>query len=92
MRAAVRCRLTPVGCDDYGRYDQINPDHYRFPNGEEVIGITEQLSFNLGNVVKYVARAGRKPEASVLTDLSKALWYLEREISRLGFDLGGGSR
>ena len=59
-----------------------NPDHYQFSNGAQVIDITENLSFNLGNVVKYVARAGRKTE-NPFEDLMKAQWYLERELVRL---------
>lgn len=64
--------------------DNVNhPTHYTgFSNGAEVIDITENLSFNLGNVVKYVARAGRKT-ANPLEDLSKARFYLEREINRI---------
>lgn len=62
--------------------NDINPAHYkRFP--VEVIQITEHLDFCLGNVVKYVCRAGHKPGADVLTDLRKARWYLDREIGRL---------
>lgn len=39
------------------------------------------LNFALGNVIKYVVRAGRKtPDAKA--DLEKALWYLQREIDR----------
>ena len=59
-----------------------NPPHYQFSNGAQVIDITENLSFNLGNVVKYVARAGRKTEDPE-EDLLKALFYLRREIERL---------
>lgn len=64
--------------------DSVNhPAHYQgFSNGAEIIDITENLSFNLGNVVKYVARAGRKHEEP-LEDLRKAQWYLDREIHRL---------
>ena len=62
--------------------DQINPDHYRFPHAE-VIAITEGLPFCRGNVIKYVARAGRKDGGEELTDLRKAQWYLEREIIRM---------
>lgn len=63
--------------------DNVNhPEHYTgFSNGAEVIDITENLSFNLGNVVKYVARAGRKTN-NPLEDLLKAQWYLDREIER----------
>ena len=62
--------------------DQINPRHYtRFP--VEVIDLTEHLSFNRGNAVKYLARAGAKPGADELTDLQKAAWYVAREIARV---------
>ena len=40
------------------------------------------LGFNLGNVVKYIARAGYKT-ADSLQDLRKAAWYLDREIKRI---------
>jgi len=35
-------------------------------------------SFHLGNAVKYVWRAGVKPNQSKLKDLQKALWYCDR--------------
>lgn len=65
------------------RYDHINhPPHYTH-GGIEVIDAIEAwgLGFHLGNVVKYVARAGHKGDA--LSDLRKARWYLDREISRM---------
>lgn len=63
--------------------DNVNhPQHYKFGNGVEVIDLTEQLSFNLGNVVKYVARAGRKT-ADPIEDLRKAKFYLQRELDRI---------
>ena len=64
--------------------DQINPGHYKgFSNGAEVIDIVERLNFNRGNAIKYIARAGRKEGAETLTDLYKAMWYLDREINRI---------
>lgn len=64
--------------------DIINsPPHYtkgRKYEPAEVI-IDWQLSWALGNVLKYVSRAGRKGDA--IEDLKKARWYLEREIKRL---------
>jgi len=60
--------------------DPINPSHYKEYNGFEVIEITEQLNFCLGNAVKYILRAGKKSDNSKEQDLSKAIWYLEREI------------
>lgn len=61
----------------------VEPPHYDFPGGVKVIDLTEHLSFCRGNVVKYVARAGRKDIAAELEDLQKARWYLDREIERL---------
>jgi hypothetical protein len=60
-----------------------HPPHYA--DGKiEVIDFIEDknLNFNLGNVVKYVARAGKKDKSKELEDLQKALWYLQREISK----------
>lgn len=42
------------------------------------------MGFNLGNVIKYVWRAGDKPGTCAVEDLMKAQWYLNREIARLG--------
>lgn len=63
--------------------DVVNhPPHYnRFP--VEVINITEQLDFNRGNAVKYLARAGFKEGVDELEDLSKAAWYVNRAIEKL---------
>jgi hypothetical protein len=48
----------------------------------EVIDAIEawSLGFNLGNVIKYVARADHK--SAPVEDLKKACWYLMREIER----------
>lgn len=60
----------------------INPKHYReHPSGVECITITEAFNFNLGNAIKYIWRAGLK-DPDPITDLRKAIWYIEREISR----------
>lgn len=62
--------------------DQINnPSHYAEGRLVQPIDAIEdwKLGFNLGNVVKYVSRAGRKGNCPV-SDLKKAAWYLEREI------------
>ena len=68
--------------------DETNPEHYQnFSYNTEVIDITENLSFNAGNAVKYLARAtrtdGQTKHDNPLTDLRKAKWYVEREIDRL---------
>ena len=57
--------------------------YYAFPNGVEAEDICRYLSFNLGNVVKYVCRAGRKDAKKKIEDLQKARDYLDNEIKRL---------
>jgi hypothetical protein len=61
----------------------VRPDHYHRDTGHEVIPVISawKLNFNLGNVVKYVARHATKGEP--LTDLKKAREYLDREIALL---------
>ena len=57
-----------------------HPKHYQSKHGVEVIDIIEEfgLGFHLGNVIKYVLRAGHK--SNELEDLEKAKWYLERVV------------
>ena len=58
------------------------PAHYQGNNGmcaNDVIR-AYKLNFALGNVLKYVLRAGRKPEQARADDLKKALWYLNDEL------------
>ena len=38
------------------------------------------MNFNLGNAIKYLWRADEKGAA--LDDLRKAVWYINREITR----------
>jgi hypothetical protein len=63
-----------------------HPAHYGGKDDPyEAIKVIEawQLGFNLGNTVKYISRAGKKPGSSTLQDLRKAAFYLAREISNL---------
>ena len=63
---------------------QINPDYYGAGSIEAIDFIEGfKLNFNLGNVAKYIARAGYKQGEDYLTALSKAEWYLHREIKRV---------
>lgn len=63
--------------------EMINhPSHYNKGKYEAIEVIEDwQLNFNLGNTVKYIARAGHKD--NIIQDLKKSLWYLQREIDRL---------
>jgi len=61
--------------------DPINPPHYTsHPSGVQAIEVAEQWGWCLGNVFKYMIRAGRKGDA--IEDFCKARWYLAREIDR----------
>jgi|GEM_PF-200737 dUTP diphosphatase len=65
--------------------DAVNhPAHYT-SYSPEVIVITEQLGFCEGNVIKYLARAGRKVGVPGQEDLDKAYWYMRR----LAYDKDG---
>jgi hypothetical protein len=67
--------------------NQVNhPEHYGGEHNQyEAIKVIEawDLGFSLGNVVKYVSRAGKKDKDRELEDLEKARWYLDREINKL---------
>lgn len=62
--------------------DDINhPSHYTQGDIEVIDYIEDKkLGYRLGNVVKYVSRAGHKDDA--IKDLKKARWYLNREIAK----------
>ena len=65
-----------------------HPNHYGGKdNNYEVIKVSEAWGLDkdayLFNVVKYVARAGKKDPAKELEDLKKAAFYLDRKIKNL---------
>ena len=65
--------------------DMINhPPHYA-DHKHEPIDVIEDwgLDFCLGNVVKYISRAGKKTDDPT-EDLKKARWYLDRAIKERG--------
>lgn len=64
-----------------------NPAHYTYSKFEPKDVIREyNLNFNLGNVIKYIVRAGRKDGNTILDDLRKARQYLDFEIEFLEKD------
>lgn len=73
--------------------DNVNhPSHYTWLKdlcGVEVIDITRHMDFDLGCVLKYVLRAGKKKEMGLsdiekeIEDLSKAKFYLNDKIAFL---------
>lgn len=68
--------------------DVYHPKHYtEHPSGVECIQIAEAFNYNLGNVIKYVWRAGLKTK-DPLQDLQKAARYIEFEILRVQREQG----
>lgn len=71
--------------------DKVNhPSHYTWLKEKawiEVIDITRHLSFNIGNAIKYILRAGHKEEEWMSSmekhreDIKKAIRYLEDELA-----------
>ena len=76
-------KLTTESTEPIETTEAVNhPNHYQGKT-TEVIKVIEDydLNFCLGNVIKYLLRAGRKDKDKYLEDLRKASWYLDREIS-----------
>ena len=71
--------------------DLVNhPPHYgSHPSGVECIRIVEHMTFNVGNAMKYLWRAGLKDGTTEIEDLKKAAWYVNREIERLSREEAG---
>lgn len=67
-------------------------DYYKTKSGIECISVAQEFNFNLGNVIKYIWRAGKKFECGLsdrekaVEDLKKAKVYIDYEISRICSD------
>ena len=63
--------------------DPVNPTHYtRFP--VEPIEILECLPYNRASAAKYIIRCEAKGDnRDAITDLKKAIWFIQRELKRL---------
>ncbi|AEV52183.1 hypothetical protein RoPhRER2_gp37 [Rhodococcus phage RER2] len=66
--------------------DAINPDVYQgFSNGAQMIDITENLNGNGAQAVQYIGRSTRLDgvvKGDPIEDLTKAKWFVERELQR----------
>lgn len=81
--------------DPVKRDDPVNPKHYAgFAEYAAIVIIRrwnairaklglEPVSFNVGNALKYMQRAGLKGSESEVQDLKKAVWYLNNRIHEL---------
>lgn len=73
------------------QHDPVShPLHYTSdPSGVECIQITRHRTFNIGNAIKYLWRAGLKSDSATtarekeIEDLRKAEFYIRDEIARL---------
>lgn len=58
--------------------------YYRWhPAAPECYKVAQEFTYNLGNALTYIWRAGRKPENTAVRDLEKAVDHLRFEIERL---------
>lgn len=67
------------------RNDPVNhPSHY-CDGGIETLDyiLAKRMDFLLGQVCKYISRAGKKDPAREIEDLEKARFYLNRKIDLL---------
>jgi hypothetical protein len=69
---------------DAKSYESVNhPKHYNMGSIEVVDAIEDwKLAFLTGSAVKYVARAGKKPNVPFEEDIRKAIWCLKRELRK----------
>ena len=75
------------------KQDRVShPKHYSWLKdlcGIEPIDIARHMTFNTGNVLKYIIRSGHKSEVGIsnkekaIEDLQKAIFYLKDEIERI---------
>lgn len=85
-----RCIDTPDGTvpglvfdREVSESDFTNPSYYSALTPEPITVIDGcKLAYDLGNVIKYISRAGHKPGNAEVKDLKKARWYLDHAIKK----------
>lgn len=94
LQTALRCvcnffgQAVPSRCDITRKeteHDAVNhPSHY-CRGGMETLDyiLAKDMDFLLGQVCKYISRAGYKDPAKELEDLRKAQFYLNKKIEEL---------
>ena len=91
LRDRVFNNLTDTKEEDNKEHDAVNhPKHYTsHPSGVECIEITRHYTFDIGNAIKYLWRAGLKKEQGLsdvekeIEDCKKAIWYINDHIKHL---------
>lgn len=85
MHEIQRNNVSAIRTTRLQKNDPVNhPSHYN--DGKiEVIDFIEDkgFSYNLGNAVKYISRAGKKDPSKTIEDLEKAIFSIKREIALL---------
>lgn len=61
----------------------IRPNYYQHPSGVECITVAQHHNFNVGTILKYSWRLGRKEGADSIEDLRKIQTYAQFEIDRI---------
>jgi hypothetical protein len=62
------------------KMSETKPEYYiHASSGVECSNLVRYMSFNIGNAIKYVFRAGLKDKAALILDLEKALEYIKEE-------------
>lgn len=80
--AAINQQLAELGGGGImANADKINPSYYKGSTMADYVS-NFKLNFDLGNVIKYVSRAGKKQGEKALEDLKKAQWYLAHAIEQ----------
>lgn len=69
-------------------YEKVkNPKHYEGEGGLTALDVIYAYGFGegmaLGSAIKYILRAGKKPNEDAIDDLSKAVEYLQSHIKFL---------
>lgn len=83
-----RCRWLLSEAEEEGEMESAKENNHNYYGGQdniyEAIKIINawNLNFNLGNVIKYCLRAGRKEGNTAEQDLKKAKSYIEYELER----------
>ena len=83
-------KLAPHKPEQEPEQEPEHPDYYKGDNEDgkaiEVFDVIDQFvggDFYLGNVLKYVCRAGKKSKETKRQDLEKALHYIKEAIKRV---------
>ena len=91
LRDRVFNNLTDTKEEETKEHDAVNhPSHYcSHPSGIECIEVTRHYTFDIGNAIKYLWRAGLKKEQGLsdvekeIEDCKKAIWYINDHIKHL---------